>query len=1290
MTPVLNSTLTSTTFKVLLVEDNTDVAELIHAWLLVTSSPQKLNLTKVQRLTSALELLREESFDVILLDLALPDSQGFDTIAKLKKNSINIPIVVLTECNDEQLALQCIQAGVQDYLVKQNIDSGILMRSLRYAIERQKAQSDLYQSEKKSCLSEYPLLENQPLIQRISEANSNIFYLYDIREQRYINTNCALEIGSECQACTWRNRPEIAEALGYTVADIQQMGAEVLPNLMHPDDFARLPEYFQQIEIGSDGDIFEIEYRMKHRNGEWRWMLSRDTAFARTESGKLQQIIGTAKDITEVKQAEVENRLLLTATQAINHALDFHTALRDVLGAVCTALGWDVGEAWIPGSDSTTLEYSQCWYKSDPALEAYCQQSANIQFAANEGLVGRILATLEPEWVTDVSIASEPQFVRSQAAAKVGLKAAFGVPIFTSTQVLAVLTFFKREKSAQDLRLLELVKAAAVQLGFLMQRKQAEAALQLSEQRLQLALEGSGLGLWDWNLGTGSTYFDPHWKKMLGYEVDEIENNYQTWERLLHPEDRLRVMEVLNAYIAGNIPLYEVEFRMLTKTGEWKWILAQGKVFERSESGEPLRMTGTHKDINDRKKAQEAAQKLTQNLQEAQSIAHIGNWEFNVPAQTITLSEELFRIWGLTPGQTPTFHQFVEQIHPEDQESWLLAVEKALALGTSYEIDHRILRPTGEVRYLNSRGKAVKNQYDQVLRLFGTAMDISDRKQAEAALRHSEERFRAIFQNAAVGIAQIWPDGQFLKVNPGFCKIVGYSAAELLLRTFVEITHPDDLETNGEFFGKMLAGEIDSYSLEKRFIRKTGEPVWTNVTGSLVRDAEGEVQYAVAIVEDISQRKQVEASLIQVKAAIECASDAVGIADATGRVVYLNQAFTQQYGYTVAELNAAGGPGSIYAEPKVAREAFKVIHRGTSWSGETELKTKSGKIVQSWVRTDCIKGADGKPIGMIGVSNDITERLQAEQFLRASEARERQQRQELEKALSELKSTQAQLVHSEKMASLGQLVAGVAHEINNPVNFIYANITPARQYAQELLRLTHLYQQHYPLPPTEIAEELELVDIDFIKQDFPQLLSSMQEGADRIKDIVLSLRSFSRLDEAEMKKADINAGIESTLMILHHRLKAQLNRRAIAVSNELGNLPKIECYPGLLNQVFMNILCNAIDALEEKMKAEADFIATIKIKTEIIEKKGELKNIKNSQSVLIRIADNGKGIPASIKNRLFDPFFTTKPVGQGTGLGLSISYQIVTEKHHGQIECVSEVGGGTEMLVEIPLLQSKL
>ncbi len=293
-------------------------------------------------------------------------------------------------------------------------------------------------------------------------------------------------------------------------------------------------------------------------------------------------------------------------------------------------------------------------------------------------------------------------------------------------------------------------------------------------------------------------------------------------------------------------------------------------------------------------------------------------------------------------------------------------------------------------------------------------------------------------------------------------------------------------------------------------------------------------------------------------------------------------------------------------------------------------------------------------------------------------------------------------LQNKKLLSLGQLVADVAHEINNPVNFICGNLNHANQYAQQLIELLSRYQQECPTSSPELQQYMEEVDFNFIMQDFPKLLSSMQMGSDRVRQLVLSLRNFSRTDAVEMQPTNLHDGLDSTLLILQHRLKPKSNTRGIHVICEYGDLPPVECYSNQINQVFMNLISNAIDALEEKHQSTASCLATNTsthsaqaISDTAVSDRPQITirtmHIPDPQGgvprAIICIADNGPGIPLSNQEKLFMPFYTTKPLGKGTGIGLSLSYDIIVNKHGGELHCYSQPGEGAEFWIELPVKQ---
>ncbi|MEM8638538.1 MAG: ATP-binding protein [Cyanobacteria bacterium P01_G01_bin.54] len=410
------------------------------------------------------------------------------------------------------------------------------------------------------------------------------------------------------------------------------------------------------------------------------------------------------------------------------------------------------------------------------------------------------------------------------------------------------------------------------------------------------------------------------------------------------------------------------------------------------------------------------------------------------------------------------------------------------------------------------------------------------------------------------------------------------------------------------------------------------------------------------------QNRKIIQELADVKFALDRAA-IVAITDPKGRITHINDKFCELSQYSRSELIGQDHRiiNSGYHPRQFFRTLWGTLASGAVWKGEIKNKSKDGNYY--WVDTTIIPFLDesNRPYQYLAIRFDITQRKQAEEAL--------------QKALAELKQMQMQLVHSEKMSSIGQLVAGVAHEINNPINFIHGNLTHAARYVHELLHLLAMYQQNYPNPAPIIQEEIEAIELDFLQEDLQKLFNSMKSGSDRIRQIILSLRSFSRVDEAEHKAADIHEGIESTLLLLQNQIKERADHTAIEIAKDYGKIPLLDCYPGQLNQVFMSLLVNAIDAIDHRRLQQSEHIGKITIQTKLLD----------TNCVEIIISDNGCGMSKETSSHLFEPFYTTKPIGQGMGLGLSISYQIIVEKHGGSVSCESVLDSGTKFTIVLPI-----
>jgi two-component system NtrC family sensor kinase len=562
-------------------------------------------------------------------------------------------------------------------------------------------------------------------------------------------------------------------------------------------------------------------------------------------------------------------------------------------------------------------------------------------------------------------------------------------------------------------------------------------------------------------------------------------------------------------------------------------------------------------------------------------------------------------------------------------------------------------------------------------------------EQLKQDLKASETRFRNVIEKNADGIAIVNKGGLVCFANPSAEALFNCKAEELLGQVFfgelVVEGSACEIEMDTDIIpqvGKTEAPGTRVVQTEVEAIRKHKENAVVEMR-VVETEWEGEMAY-LATLRDITDRKRAEEMLWLYDRAIAATSTGVTISDATHPehpIIYCNPAFESMTGYRREEI--LGKNCQFFQGSETDAVAVEIIRKALQTKSECKVILKNyrkdGTTFWNCFSISPVRDRTGKLTHFIGVQRDITDSKQAEEALHKSEAQSREQAAQLAAALEELKATHSQLVQSEKMSSLGLLIAGVAHEINNPVSFIHGNLTHLKDYTQDLFHHLELYEQHYPNPVEEIQQEREDSDLEFLAEDLPRILSSMSVGVDRICQIVQSLRNFSRHDDSQMKPVNLHEGIDSTLLILNHRLKGNGEKPQIQIVKEYGNLPLVECFAGPINQVFMNILSNAIDALEEARSKQAgqempESPSQVRISTEVVGKFVEIK-----------IADNGPGITEEVKERIFDTFFTTKPIGKGTGMGLSISYQIIVERHKGELYCNSELGNGTEFTIRLPL-----
>ncbi|WP_293125744.1 PAS domain S-box protein [Okeania sp. SIO1I7] len=616
-----------------------------------------------------------------------------------------------------------------------------------------------------------------------------------------------------------------------------------------------------------------------------------------------------------------------------------------------------------------------------------------------------------------------------------------------------------------------------------------------------------------------------------------------------------------------------------------------------------------------------------------------------------------------------------DQLFPNLPESWDKQAKKCLlGIIDQFDLEHLITAPTPN-GFIQRVKWNVKSWYIDEGIIGGLILSIEEIT-PDKQLQQQLELTQLATDNAADAIFWMTIDGQICYTNKQGCNFLGYSESELLELTI----HDIDLELSVEVWQThwQEVKNQNSLRLESNFLTKKGDilPVEINVN---YLEFQGN-EYQCAFVRNISQQNKINLHLREAKEQLQAVLNAVpGLVswvDADLRYIGVNQHLANAYNLPI-ETFINQEVGFLQTSPEFNNFVYEFFAK-PDWNYAKEVKTnvrgntRTYLIVAQKYYRDEVSLPSAVFVGL-----DITERLEMEASLRNSQKKFRQQAYQLEQTLQKLNSTTTQLIQKQKMSFLGQLITGVVHEVNNPINFISGNIAHAIKDVKDLLNLVDIYQQNYP----RLLPEIEDIELDFIQEDLPKLLDSIMAGAERIGDVVSSLKQFSTAEEESIKAVDIHKGLDSTLLILQNQFQGKGGRPDISLMKNYGSLPKVECYPGQLNQVFMHILTNAIDSLEEKHEdlvtkniSHQPFRPQILISTKV-----------KDNSVEIAITDNGYGMTEEISSRIFEPLFTTKHTEKNIGLGLSISQELIVEKHHGKLYCNSLAREGTEFIIEIPI-----
>ncbi|MEW6492639.1 MAG: PAS domain S-box protein [Cyanobacteriota bacterium] len=1046
----------------------------------------------------------------------------------------------------------------------------------------------------------------------------------------------------------------IQEISGYASSDFINNRVRSFTSIIHPQDRAKIEEViWQSIRIKQP---YVIEYRVIQPDGNLVWVYDKGQGIF-SENGEILWLDGVILDITERKKTEANLRDTQTFLNSILENLPISVFIKDA--KELNIVYWNKASEELFG-------YSREEVLSKNDYDFLPKEQARYSRAKDR----RVLAE-----GTLIDIPEEPTVTPHRGKRWLHTKK---VPLLD-----------ERDTPRYLLSICEDIT----------ERKRAQEALRESETHYRRIVETASEGIWMFDAESKTTFANSRIAQMLGYTVAQMLG--RSLLDFMDEDSRMQAQAYVERRRQGIHERHDFKFRR--KNGSVLWaIVSATPIFDaEGQFVGVLRMitdiSDVHNELRLRKQAEEALRESHQqiaNILERITDAFFAlddQWRFTYINSEASVAlqqnpKELIgaNFWDVFPEVVGSL---VEQQYRQAITEQVPAIFETFSERLSSWIEVRA--------YPSGSGLSVFWR------------DITEHKQAQEALRKSEEQYRTLASHFPHGAVLAFDrDLRYTLVEGEALAALGLSKELVEGKTLWEVRTPEICDILEPRYRAALSGVAEVF--EMQYAHRT-----YLVHTLPLKNAWGEVFAGMVMKQDITERKQAEEALRESERRFRAIFDSmfqfIGLLKPDGTLLEANQTALDFGGFRLDHI--AGLPFwetpwwslSTQTQERL-KTAIAQAASGEFVRYEVDVVGAGDRVITIDFSIKPIKDEMGQVVLLIPEGRDISDKKQAEKALRRSESQLRTKNQELQETLHQLKRTQAQLIQNEKMVSLGQMVAGIAHEINNPVSFIYGNVTYANEYAQNLLNLIKLYGLYYPEPVAAIQEEIQAFDLNFVADDFPKVLRSMKEGANRIREIVLSLRNFSRLDEAEIKPVDLHEGIDNTLLILQHRLKGHAGKPETEVRKQYGQLPLVECYANSINQVFMNLLCNAIDALEPQPAPRV-----ITIHTSFIQKPDERVSSatdkswhptrskfkkpnkshlsSNSSFVVIRITDNGPGIPLEVKKQIFDPFFTTKPIGVGTGLGLSIAYSIIVERHGGTMICNSTPGEGAEFVIELPVQQ---